>query len=127
MSKTITIPLAEPIVEHGKTHTAIVLREPIWADILGTGAPYTVHRDKEGQPFLIYDEAAIAHYVERCVVEPSVLLLEGAHMRDALAVREAIIDFFLVAAVGSTAAGGSKTSPTNSGSTAASPPMPSAA
>lgn len=126
MSKTVTIPLSEPITEHRKTYTEIVVREPTWADIIGVGAPYTIHRDREDKAFLVYDETAIAHYVEACVVEPSTILMDKVGMREALAVREAIVGFFLAAAVGTGAAAGSTTSPTNSGSTAASVPMPSA-
>lgn len=124
MSKTITIPLTEPITRHGKTHAAIVLRKPVWSDIIGVGAPYTIHRDKEDKPFLVYDEAAIAHYVERCVVEPGLLDLEEADMADALAVREAVVDFFLAAGRGGA---GSTTSPKSSGSNAGSSPTPSGA
>lgn len=116
MPKPVTIPLKEPIESHHGLVKEIVVRPPTWGDVMGTGSPYTVHFDKEGKPFLVYDEAALAHYCDVLVVEPkNKLILEGeVGLADTMAVREAVVNFFLAAAG---AGGGSKTSRKNSSST----------
>lgn len=114
MSKTVRIELAQPLAGHHGEISALVLRAPTWSDVMGVGSPYTIHRDKEDKPFLVYDEAAIAHYAEACLVEPrDPLLVQGLCLADTLKVREAVVDFFLAAAG---AGGGSSTSSKNSSS-----------
>jgi len=121
MSKTVTIPLDEPFAGHKGMTQQLVLRRPNWSDVMGVGAPYTIHSDKEGKGFLVYDEAAIAHYAEALLIEPADTALVSASvgLRDTMKVREAIVDFFLAAAG---AGGGSGTSPKSSSSTSDSSP-----
>lgn len=124
MQKNVVIPLPEPISGHRGPIVEVELRPPVWGDVMGVGSPYTVHRDKEDRAFLVYDEAAIAHYAEALVVNAPALLFEKAPLSVTLQVREAIVDFFLAA---ERAAAGSMTSPKSCGSTAGSPPTPSPA
>ena len=115
MAKNITIPFDKPLEGHDGMVTGITIRPPTWSDVMGVGSPYTVHFDKENSPFIVYDEAALAHYCEVLVVEPKQMLAieSEIELKTTLEVREKIVNFFLVAAG---AAGGSKTSPKNSSS-----------
>ncbi|MEN3239017.1 hypothetical protein PUR29_36890 [Methylobacterium ajmalii] len=122
---TVTIPLTRPVDGHRGEIREVILREPTWGDVMPVGNPYTIHHSPEGVPIVVENPAIIEHYLERCVVEPMHYnLLTNCNLRDALRVRQALLDFFLNAEPGDAA---SNTSPGTSSSSSASHPTPSGA
>ena len=95
MSKTVRIPLPEPIAEHGKTHTHIILREPTYDEYVSCGGePYTIGQSEDGILFTVEKPEVIWAYASACVVEPGQIVLEDLDWRVAREVRKAILGFF---------------------------------
>lgn len=124
MSKPTIVTLVEPIEGHEGSIRQVEFREPRYRDIVGFGAPYSVHSVAGGEEVTIINEAELAHYIEACLVKPAEPdLLKQLGLRDTFAVRRAVLGFFLQPAA---AGAGSKTSPETSGSAAAADPAKSA-
>lgn len=120
-----TIELEKPITGHEGEIRKIVLREPTYREVMPNGSPYQVHDTDDGQSVVLYDNEKIRAYAEACLIEPKESdLLKQLGLRDTMKLREAVLRFFLPPA---SADAGSATSQKSSGSTAASPPTPSAA
>lgn len=113
MSRTVTVPLIEPVPGHGAPISQIVLREPTYAEYVDCGGePYNYGQSEGGIIYSTEKPEVVWAYVERCLVEPkSPLLLAKAHWRDAREVRKAILGFFQAPAAASET---SQTSPTTS-------------
>lgn len=119
-----TITLETPIEGHEGPIREVEFREPKYRDIVGYGAPYSVHSVAGGEEVTIINEAELAHYIEACCVRPKEPdLLRQLSMADSFAVRRAVLGFFLRPAK---AGSGSKASPETSGSEQGSSPTPSA-
>lgn len=74
--------------------TKVVLQEPSAADFFSLGAPQTWVRAAGGMA-LVDNDAAIRAYAERLIVQPDPLLaMHNMNVLDAIAVKEAICDFF---------------------------------
>ncbi len=72
----------------------IVLQEPTAADFFTLGAPQTWVRAAGGMA-LVDNDATIRAYVERLITQPDPLLaMNSMHILDAIAVKEAVCDFF---------------------------------
>lgn len=111
MSRTVTIPLREPILGHGEPIRAIVLREPTFDDYLEIGDPYEIGESEDKVRFTVQSPDAVRAYIERCMVVPAdPLLLSQAPAVVGRKVRLAILDFFRD---GDEAPDPSKTSPTS--------------
>jgi hypothetical protein len=98
MAKTQTIKLSQPIVGHGSPITEVTVREPTAGQYWANGEPITWSSSKEGVYFRVENDAAIKAYVELCVVEPKdPLLLGQMTLADAMAVKDAVLGFFIQA------------------------------
>jgi hypothetical protein len=101
MPKTITVKLRTPIVGHGAPVTEVIVREPAGKDLMELGEPYSfIRTPKEGVPIFNEYVEIVQAYIQRCVTAPKAdwLLLEGQlSLIDALAVKEALLGFFLAA------------------------------
>jgi hypothetical protein len=98
MAKTKAVPLATPLVGHNKHFQSVEIREPTAADFWENGEPTRWAYTKDGIGFRIENDAAIKAYIEACVVEPKdPLLLGQMTLADAIAVKEAVLDFFTAA------------------------------
>jgi hypothetical protein len=90
-----SVPLKKPFDDgKGGKVTAIILQEPSAPDFFELGAPQTWVRSRDGMA-LIDNDAAIKAYVERMIVEPDPLLaMTQMGVVNAIAVKEAVLDFF---------------------------------
>lgn len=93
MKKT-TVPLSEPIKGHAGDIRQVVLREPTGSEYIELGEPYVIARNKDGTMYSVENDQVIATYLERCVVEPDALLLKQMGLKDGMAVKAALLDFF---------------------------------
>lgn len=98
MIKPIVVPLSEPIVTHAGTVSAVELRRPSLLEYARIGEPYSIERGPDGNGVYVEHDSAIASYVEACVTSPDLLVLNAqASLRDAIAIKEAIVGFFIEA------------------------------
>lgn len=113
--RSVTIQLSEPVVGHQGPITEVVLRPPSLPQYLAIGEPWSVVPAPDGREgAVVENDAAIAAYGEACVAEPrDKLLLGQIGLADAMAIKDAILDFFVAARQ----ARRSPTSPTSSSST----------
>jgi Phage tail assembly chaperone proteins, E, or 41 or 14 len=92
--KSITITLAEPITGHGGPIRTITLRPPTGGDYMSLGEPYTTVRSDDGRGHAVAVESVIAEYMRRCAdIDP--LLLDTVTLKDARALRDAVVGFFI--------------------------------
>ena len=127
MSKTVRIPLAEPVPSHNGPITQIVLREPTYDEYVSCGGePYSIGESEGGALFTIEKPDVIWAYAEACMVEPKDPLLltqqSPGSWRNAREVRKAILGFFQGPAAATET---SQTSPMTSSSNSISPSTPS--
>ena len=78
--------------------TKIVLREPRYRDLMDLGVPSTWVAVPGGGGFEQESFTALEEWVNRLVVEMDVNFLELLSLKDALALRAAVRDFFFAAA-----------------------------
>jgi hypothetical protein len=90
-----TVPLKKPFDDgKGGKVTAIILQEPSAPDFFELGAPQTWVRSRDGA-MLVDNDAAIKAYTERMIVEPDPLLaMTHMGILNAMAVKDAVLDFF---------------------------------
>lgn len=127
MSKTVRIPLPEPVPGHAGPITAIVLRQPTYDEYTELGGePYSIGESEGGALFTIEKPEVIWAYAQACMVEPKDPLLLSqlgpGNWRVAREVRKAILGFFQGSGADSAT---SQTSPTTSSSSSTSPSTPS--
>ncbi|WP_315734165.1 hypothetical protein [Bradyrhizobium sp. SZCCHNR1093] len=93
--ETKEITLKKPFADgKGGTVTKIVLQEPSAQDFFKFGPVQTWVRAAGGMA-LVDEDAAIAAYTERAIIEPNPLLaMSQMSLLDAIAVREALLGFF---------------------------------
>lgn len=92
---TKTILLSEPITGHHEVIREVVVRPPTLPEYGRIGEPYTWIRGADGQAVYVEQDGAISAYIEACIVEPKdKLLVEQIELRDAFAIKEAVLDFF---------------------------------
>lgn len=124
MPKTVTIKLREPLVGHGGQVTELIVKEPKGRDFLELGEPHSYARaGKDGLVVHTENDAAVQGYFERCVgtakgpkdlpLADPILILDQLCLADAIAVKEAILSFFMDARLAFSAA------PSNSSSSSA--------
>lgn len=101
MAKQIIIKLIEPFQGMGKDGelvNEVIVREPNGRDFAELGEPYVFARNGKELIITAENENAIKAYIERCIVQPNVLLtMNGLKLADMIQVKEAILDFFAVA------------------------------
>lgn len=88
-----TIPLSRRYEAHGEVFDSVTVREPRFEDLLALGEPYEIQR-AGGQEVVIENTASVAGYVKRCIVLPGVEKLGEVSLKDARAIKKAVIDFF---------------------------------
>ena len=92
--ETKTIQLKKPFEGAKGVISAVVVQEPTAGDFFALGAPQTLVRTSGGMA-LVDNDAAIRAYAERLIVEPDpVLAMNNMSVRDAIAVKDAIVGFF---------------------------------
>jgi hypothetical protein len=89
-----TITLSTPITVHGGVTTQVVVREPKGKDYIELGHPTTLVRTKNGVAEVQNDDV-IAAYINRCVDVDPLLLVQQASLKDAMAIKDAVLDFFI--------------------------------
>jgi len=106
---TTTLPLSTPIEGGGEPITSITLRPPSLLEYASIGEPYDFP-----QGVYVENTEAIAQYVE-LAIDPTVRarVMAGASLRDAVAIKNQVLDFFIEARRVDTP----QTSPTSSSST----------
>lgn len=91
---TIRVPLKKPFPGGDGLVTEIIVQEPSGNDVFALGTPQTWVRAAGGMA-LVDNDQAIRAYAERCIIKPDPLLaMSQMGVLDALAVREAIANFF---------------------------------
>ncbi|CAI2936157.1 hypothetical protein [Aminobacter niigataensis] len=90
----IVVPLARQYQAHGDVFSSVTVREPRFEDLLALGEPYEVQRTPQGGRVVIENTPAVAAYVKRCVIKPTSDHLGELDIKDARAVRNAVLDFF---------------------------------
>ncbi len=93
-AKTIT--LSTPITIHGGSTKQVIVSEPKGKDYIELGHPTTLVRTKHGMAEVQNDDV-IAAYINRCVDVDPLLLIQQASLRDAIAIKGAVLDFFIIA------------------------------
>ena len=92
--ETKTIQLKRPFSGGTGPVTQVKVQEPTAGDFFMLGSPQTWVRAPGGQA-LVDNDAVIRAYAERLIVEPDPLLaMSQMSVLDAIAVKEAICDFF---------------------------------
>ncbi|MCA0417349.1 MAG: phage tail assembly protein [Proteobacteria bacterium] len=93
----IVVKLKKPITAHNEVISEVVLREPRAHDFFTLGDPYVIARNGDGSVFPVEDRGVIQDYMERCVVKPDPALIGTLGLADAMAVKEAVLGFFVSA------------------------------
>lgn len=92
----IKIPAPEGIQTHKGTAYEVELREPTLDDVMEIGEIASQVRTPEGSVMIVENKANIRAYFERCLVSPPDPILVGqASLAVGLAIKGAIIGFFL--------------------------------
>ena len=95
MAKEKRVPLSEPLEGHGdQKFTEAVLREPTLADLEDLGEPSVLARNADDTFYAVENDPAIKAYIERLTLEPPHAILRTACLRDALAIKGAVLGFF---------------------------------
>lgn len=96
MPRTVDIDLKHPFAGHGGMVNKVTLREPTGRDFVELGEPSVLTRTANGTLVSVENDAAVRGYIERCVVEPDVLLtLAATSLVDMIAIKRAVLNFFL--------------------------------
>lgn len=91
-----SIILSTPITVHGGVTGKVTVREPKGKDYIELGHPTTLVRTRHGMAEVQNDDV-IAAYINRCVDVDPLLLLQQASLKDAMAIKDAVLDFFIAA------------------------------
>ena len=99
---TMTVKLATPVVVHEKVITEIDLREPSGGEYVRLGDPRVLVRSQTGSGYFVEQNDVISQYVEKCIVAPAdagvkAALTQLLSLEDMMAIKMAILNFFLVA------------------------------
>ena len=95
MPKTVDIDLKEPFPGHSGLVKKITLREPSGRDFVELGEPAVLSRTANGTLVEVQNDSAIKGYIERCIVEPDVLLVMSVtSLADMMVVKATVLDFF---------------------------------
>lgn len=91
-----TVPLDKPIEGHGgKMHSTVSLRKPRPREYLRHGEPTSYARTAEKVTVAAENDAAIAAYIELCIVEPEpAIVLAACTLADTMRIKDAVLDFF---------------------------------
>ncbi|SHO65815.1 hypothetical protein SAMN02745172_02462 [Pseudoxanthobacter soli DSM 19599] len=94
MARTVTVTLSAPVLWHDQQVTDVRLREPTAADYFAHGDPVTMVYTA-GAMVPSEDGAALRGYVGACLDhEGGDALLRLISLRDGIAIKRAILDFF---------------------------------
>jgi hypothetical protein len=99
MEKSVTIKLVEPIIAHQGAVREITVKAPGLPLYQQYGNPYEFLPTDDGKSVYVENDRAIEAYMKACVVPPDddPLLLDQVGLQDAIALREAILGFFVAA------------------------------
>jgi hypothetical protein len=92
--KRVEIELSEPVIGHGGQVKKVILRLPRAGDFFVLGEPIAYARKGDGTTFAVENIEVLSSYIQRLLVEPDALIFESLSLQDALAVKEAVLDFF---------------------------------
>lgn len=123
MARTVRIALSSPLLTHDGPVSELVLREPRGSEYFALGEPTIITRNADGAMYYVEDAATIAAYIDKCAMEPATpAALKSLTLRDAIAVKAAVLDFFMQARQVSSA----ESSTTSSSTSESSTPLPPA-
>lgn len=91
--KTIEVALSEPITGHGQV-TKVILKVPRAGDYFALGEPIAYAKKGDGTMFAVENIDVLKGYIDRLLVQPDALVFEGISLKDAFAVKEAVLGFF---------------------------------
>ncbi|MDX3805293.1 MAG: hypothetical protein QHC89_02580 [Bosea sp. (in: a-proteobacteria)] len=119
---TKTVFLSAPIAFGSKEINIeqMVFRQPKMSDVIKCGDPSILTRSADGAVLVIENMDAIAAYARELLIEPfgQSALIDHLALPDALAVRDAVTDFFSEARRTTSAAGSASSSANSDGSAA---------
>lgn len=97
MARTVTIQLEEPRLDIDETRIeAVVIREPKAHEFFTHGMPWTTVQRPDGSVIVIENTETIRTYLTLLVEQPkSPNVINSLGLRDATAVKDAIIGFFV--------------------------------
>jgi hypothetical protein len=94
-----TVKLASPVQWHGAALAEIRLKEPTGFQYIEIGEPRFPMTYASGGGYWVEDDARIRRYLDRCLDhEGGSMLFAQLALADAMAVKGALIDFFIAAA-----------------------------
>lgn len=83
---------------HGTTFDEVALRPPLLKDHFAIGEPVEMHRGPDGEgSFVIEHLDRVEAYRDRLIVRPGLEMIQSLDLADSIAVKDAIIGFFLEA------------------------------
>jgi hypothetical protein len=96
MGETVTISLKKPLKgPNGLEVAAVIIREPMFDDVIDLGDPYTIAMTASNVPFQVENSDVIRAYLERCIVEPKdPALLAQVNGRTAIDIKDKFLAFF---------------------------------
>lgn len=96
MAETVTVTLKKPLRgPNGLEVKAVVVREPMFDDVIELGDPYTIAITATKVPFQVENAEVIRAYLERCIVEPQdPSLLKQVNARTAIEIKDKLLAFF---------------------------------
>ncbi|MGD0333920.1 MAG: hypothetical protein ABSA90_11785 [Xanthobacteraceae bacterium] len=92
--KTIEVALSEPITGHGGAVAKVILKVPRAGDYFTLGEPIAYARKGDGTMFAVENIDVVKGYIDRLLVQPDALVFDGISLKDALAIKEAVLGFF---------------------------------
>lgn len=110
------ISLSRRYGEHGQTFDSVTLREPKLRDYLAIGEPVEIQPNGDGGRMVVEYNDRVEGYFQRLVKVPGFEMIQDLDLVDAIAIKDAILDFFKTARL-------RRDAPTNSSSA---PAIPSA-
>jgi hypothetical protein len=101
MAAETAVDLSGPIQGHGKSYNQVVVREPTARDFIELGQPEYVIFGPNNQATQHEDNGIIEQYLRRCIREPNAdIVFAQINLRDAIALRTALLGFFIAARAG---------------------------
>lgn len=94
------VKLSRSYAAHGKSFDSVELREPKLRDHLAVGDPVEMHPGPDGEGrFIVEHNDRILAYLGRLAVEgkPGREMLDDLDLVDSMALKDAIVDFFISA------------------------------
>lgn len=93
---TLRVDLLKPLTDHGGPVSSIIVREPKGRDFLELGMPTHAMRLPDGSIVGMEMDEVLKAYIERCA-DFNPALLGQMCLADSMALRDAVLSFFIAA------------------------------